>query len=276
MKRLGLVFVIAILGCGGGSSVTLDQFPVKAATAVCAQNFKCCDATELAGKTMSDCVNNNESFLALFSGTISDSQAKGRASYSATQMGTCISGISALSCAEWKAASDPMTSPSCTAAITAKVASGGACQQDYECTTGKCVGATVDANQNPVDGMCGPADPTVAIGQPCTSGGASCVSGAYCDSTSNTCKAQKAAGESCDPTGTGAECANSCDSTTSTCTCYVGCSVAGPVTGAGALWSLALLAAAIAAARLRRARLRRVGRSAAPPRGAHRGRFGTL
>jgi len=119
------------------------------------------------------------------------------------------------------------------------------------------VGATTTSTGTPVDGMCMPAPSTIAIGQPCTVGSSTaCVTGAYCDGTSMTCKAKKVAGQTCDPNGSGDECTNSCDTATSKCTCYVGCSVAGPVTAPGAALSLALLALAMGGARLRRGRRR--------------------
>ena len=254
MKKIGVGLVMMMFGCGGGSSgVSLDQFPQQSATTICKQNFTCCDPSELAGKTMADCVNNNQLLTGVLSGSISDAQAKGRASYNAAQMGTCLKEIAGLSCDEWKMGKDPTNRASCTAAITAKVAVGGACQQSFECTSGNCVGATTDDNGNPVDGTCMAAPTAIAVGAACTGVGDTCVQDAYCDSTSQTCKAKKAAGETC---ASSDECANTCDSATSKCTCYVGCGVAAPATRPGSLLSLAVLGLAIAGVRLRRRKRR--------------------
>ena len=65
MKKLGLVGIVLVIGCGGSSSpsVTIQSFPQQYAQALCAKNFGCCDAAELSGKTMAMCVDSNETFL---------------------------------------------------------------------------------------------------------------------------------------------------------------------------------------------------------------------
>lgn len=258
MKATALVLVVGLLGCGGGGgggSVSLSAFPQRAATAVCSQNFKCCDPAELAGKTMTDCVQTNEFFLLVTSSEISSSQSMGRATYHADKMGTCISSFSALTCDDWKAgnANGLMGSGACLEVTTPAVALGGACQQDFECTSGSCVGA--DTSQTPpVDGTCVAADPApaeIAVGGACTAGSDTCVSNAYCDPVSGTCQTRKAAGEAC---GSSDECANECDLGTGTCTCYVGCSAAGPVTPGRTLLALGLVALALLGARRGRRR----------------------
>jgi hypothetical protein len=252
MKNVGVGLVMIVLGCGGGSSsVPLDQLPQRSAATVCKRNFTCCDPAELAGKTMSDCMQSNEVMGGFISGAISDAQAKGRAAYNADQMGICLGEIAGLSCAEWKSGKDPAARPSCTAAVTPRVGDGGACQQSFECMSGNCVGSTTDDNGNPVDGACMAAAAQIAAGGACTGPGDACESGTTCDATSLTCQAKKPAGATC---ASSDECANSCDSTTNTCTCYVmvTCSAAGPVTPRGTLLSLALVGLAIAGVRGRR------------------------
>ena len=88
-----------------------------------------------------------------------------------------------------------------------------------------------------------------AIGAACSS--IECVDGAYCDSATSTCLANKAAGTACTSSD---ECVNECDTTTNTCTCYSGCNVGGPTTTRGALLSLLLLGASLAVRRSRRRR----------------------
>jgi hypothetical protein len=250
IKRIGLALSLVVLGCGSSSDVPLDQLASTYAGAICAQNFKCCDASELAGKTMQTCVQNNQSAISLLSGAVSDAQSKGRASYDAKKMGDCITSLKAASCDEWKSGTGPTNQNACMAAITPKVANGGACQQSLECVSGNCVGAV--QGDTPMDGMCQPADPVAAVGQSCLT--ATCADGAYCDDATLICKAVKGAGEAC---VSDSECANSCDTTTSKCTCYVGCGVAAPITTRSTLVSVALLGLVVAAARSGRGRRRR-------------------
>jgi hypothetical protein len=255
MKKLASVLALLALGCGsssgsngGGGGVPVEQFPQKYAEAICGQNFKCCDASELAGKTMSGCVSSNQSGLTLFVSIINDSVAKGRSGYSAQQMGACIASLKALSCDDFKKQTGE-NQAACMAAITPKVALGGACQGDFECIGGVCPdGDPGTLSGMPMDGTCVTAPVEAAIGQSCANG--PCASG-YCDPADSTCKALKGAGESCDPNSLAGECANTCDMNTSKCTCYAGCAVAGPMSPRTTALSLALLAL-VFTARLRR------------------------
>jgi hypothetical protein len=255
MKKVAAALAVLALGCGGSSGsggVSIDQFANQLAQALCAQNFKCCDASELTGKTMADCVSTNGLLLGVLTSSISSSQSMGRASYSAPEAGACITAIRGLTCDDWKKGVPVNNQPTCADFITPKVASGGACQQDFECVGGgTCVGADSGSNGNPpMDGVCTPADPEAAVGESCAT--ASCASGSYCDPATSTCKVQKGAGETCDPNGFANECANTCDVNTSKCTCYASCAVAGPFTPRGTLLSLALLGLTLFTARLRR------------------------
>jgi MYXO-CTERM domain-containing protein len=136
----------------------------------------------------------------------------------------------------------------CMAFVTPKVAAGGACTQDYECTTGNCEGADT-VSDPPVDGMCAGAISLAPIGAACAN--IECVDGAYCDSATSTCQASKGAGQTCT---SDTECNNECDTATGTCTCYSGCNVAGPTPPRGVLLSLLVLGAVLV---LRRSRRRR-------------------
>jgi MYXO-CTERM domain-containing protein len=220
------------------------DFPQKYAEAICSKNWECCPASELADKVKSDCVNNNEFGIGALVGEIKESQRKGRAAYDESKANTCADALSAMTCDEFKQTGGNMTT--CMSFVTAKVAEGGACTQDYECTTGNCQGANT-ADDPPVDGACAAAVSVAPIGATCSN--IECVDGAYCDFTTSTCLASKGAGEACT---SDSECINSCDTATNTCTCYSGCSVAGPTTTRGVVLSLLVLGAGLVVRRSRR------------------------
>jgi hypothetical protein len=246
MKTRLLMGITLLAGCGGGSSapIKIEDFPQKYAEALCTKNFTCCDASELVDKTMSVCVTDNQTVIGILISEINSSQAQGRASYDATQSGTCIDSLKAMTCDEFKQGIGGNMA-ACMAFIMPKVAMGGACSQGYECTTGNCEGATTEP---PVDGMCAAAPVVANVGQSCAVN--PCADGAYCDST-DTCQPAKAAGEACT---TDTECVNSCNPTTNTCSCYAGCAVSGATTTRGTLVSLLLLGAGLVFTRARRRR----------------------
>ena len=198
------------------------DFSQNYAEALCSKNWECCPTSELADKTKADCVSNNQFGISALVGSINESQSKGRAAYDAGKAGACVDSLNAMTCDEFKQGGGNMAA--CMAFVTPKVAEGGACTQDYECTTNNCQGATTDP---PVDGACAAAISLAPIGAACTA--IECVDDAYCDSATSTCVKVKGAGEACT---SDSECVNSCDTTTNTCTCYSGCNVAAGTTRA--------------------------------------------
>lgn len=251
------IVCVAALGCGGGSSgIGLNQLPAARAQALCAQNFKCNSAADLMNETDSDgkpltqqqCVMNIQTQWLITVSTISDGQAKGRVAYDQAKAEACIAGIKAMSCADWN--NGLKQPPECDQAFVAKVAVGGACQTEFECIDGVCVGAD-SSTTPPTDGVC---KAKVAAGQACMSVDLvtdTCADGTYCGS-GGTCVAKKAGGEACSGDD---ECgSDNCNETTSQCSGFVSCAVSGPVTAKSTLVSLAGLALVLAAVRRRRRR----------------------
>jgi len=233
-----LLAVAAVaLGCGGSESgVGLGAFPSKYSQALCAQNFRCCSAADIGGNTMMDCTDTNTSTLEFFASTIADSQSRGRVKYDADLMQMCVDAIAAMSCEDWALGFSITRQPAvCDAAVAPKVAPGGACRDDIDCTTHTCEGADLSAD---VEGTCAG---TSSLGKACT-GSADCSIGFYCDVSTSLCAAEKGAGEPCELE---LECATSCNSTTHQCSCYAGCAVAGPASpgliGLAAVAALILL-----------------------------------
>jgi hypothetical protein len=242
---------LALLGCGEGggsdSVVGLSQFPEKYAQALCAQNFRCCSATDIGSHTIAECLDSNTSSLEFFAAQISDSQTRRRVAYDADKMQMCIDAIAALSCEQWSVGFSISNQPMvCTDAIAPKVQPGGACLGDIDCTTHTCEGADLPAG---IQGTC---SATTSLGKPCTNS-ADCSTGFYCELSTNTCAAKKAAGEACD---THLECATSCNLTTGVCSCYAGCAVGGETPEIGISWLLAGAALLLIARRARRSRPR--------------------
>jgi hypothetical protein len=238
--------ILLLAGCGS-DGVTIENFAQKYAEAICSKNFQCCNAMELADKTMSTCVTNNQFAISALTASINESKAKGRANYDDSKSGTCIDSLKSMTCDEFKQGVGGNMA-ACMAFVTPNVAMGGACTQDYECITGNCEGEDTSVDP-PVDGMCGGMISLAQIGAACSS--IECVDGAYCDPATSTCQANKGAGSACTSSN---ECVNTCDTATSTCTCYSGCNVAGATTTRGAVLSLLLLGVGLVVRRSRRRR----------------------
>ena len=230
--------MLLLAGCSDDKS-----FPQKYAQAICSKNFTCCPASELADRTMKDCLDNNEFAVAAQVGSINESQSKGRATYDASKTGACVDALNAMTCDEFKQQGLGGAMEACMSYVAPKVAEGGACAQSYECLTGNCEGADTAADP-PVDGICAAAITLAPIGESCAT--IDCVADAYCDFATDICVKRKGAGEACTSSS---ECINDCSA--GTCSCYAGCSVASGTTASGTALSLLLFAAALAFTRLR-------------------------
>lgn len=199
------LYVCALLaGCGGSSSVPVDNLGPELAKVSCSKIFECCTSAEVMAQFANITYNNQpitteqqcEDFTGgLFAGLLTPdykaSIAAGRIDYDADAAGECLDAAANLSCSAYSMLSTN-TSVGCdTPFIIPKVGDGGGCTQDYECTSGFCDGASDTA-----DGTCA-AMPTA--GQACTG---TCAHGLFCsyDQTAmmETCQPVKANGETCD------------------------------------------------------------------------------
>ena len=238
---LGLALSIGGGACGGGGgsagSVPVSQFAAQYSQAMCGQNFKCCSASDIDGRTMQDCVSTNSALFDVLSASIMEGQSKNRLSYDATKMGMCMDALKALTCDVWQMGLSMSSQPAvCLAAITPKVAAGGACESDLECTTAHCEGAD-SSTTPPTDGAC---TTLPAAGGSCAS--VDCADGLHCDGTNNTCVANTPGGQACTSDD---QCTNLvCNPNTHLCSGYAGCAVGGEAPPAGLL-SLVLLGVAI-------------------------------
>ena len=193
--------VLCMVACGGGdgsSSVAITDFATQFPDALCTKAFKCCTQVELSMlfdssttlTTTTQCDTYEETLFGFSVTRINASVTAGRVTYDADAAGACLGAISGASCTDFDHdATTPNAPPSCAPFLVAKVAVGGGCTQNYECTTGYCKGAVT--TPTPMDGMCA-AVPT--MGQACES---TCAAGLYCDFMSLTCQAVKADGSAC-------------------------------------------------------------------------------
>jgi hypothetical protein len=211
MKRL--VVCILLVGCGGGGegggTIDIDNLGLELGSASCSKQFECCTDAEIMQQFMNitfegQPITTEEQCVAfttaVFSGfavvQYKDSIAMGRTEYDGTAAADCIAAIESLTCAQYSTGTIPdMASSSCRPFILPKVADGGGCTQDYECTSDNCVGATVQPGGPNTDGMC---KPMPTAGQRCDD---ECADGLYCgfdqSSGMEVCKATQSDGAQC-------------------------------------------------------------------------------
>jgi hypothetical protein len=203
-------FVVSVLlvGCGGGGTTELDNLGLELVTASCAKQFDCCTDAEIMQQYMGityngqpitteeQCVEfSNAVFTGLAIPHYKDSLAMGRIEYDGEAAADCIAEIGSLSCTEYGTSRNGDFPLECRPFLLPKVADGGGCTEDYECTSHNCVGATDQPNGPSTDGMC---KPMPAAGQPCDDNCATGLRCAYDQSAGmDVCQAKKADGMQC-------------------------------------------------------------------------------
>lgn len=218
-----LVVCVLLVGCGGGNGTTeLDNLGLELATTNCEKQFDCCTDAEIMQQFMGitydgqpittedQCVEfTNAIFSGLAVPHFKDSLAMGRIEYDGEAAADCIAEIGSLTCSEYSAGRNNELLLACRPFLRPKVADGGGCTEDYECTSHNCVGATDQPNGPSTDGMC---KPMPAAGQECDG---NCATGMYCgydqSAGMDVCQPLKADGMQCNVAD---ECMNDhCDST---------------------------------------------------------------
>jgi hypothetical protein len=192
-------------GCGGGGgSVSVDDLGTELAKVGCSKIFECCTSTEVMAQFANITIDGQpittEAQCESFSGGLfasfltpqyKDSIAAGRIAYDADAAGDCIDVAANLSCSDYSQLSGNESVHCDKPFIIPKVADGGMCAQDYECTGGYCDGAS----NSMVNGTC---KPLPTAGQDCNE---KCAQGLYCgyDQTAmkEACQAVKANGSAC-------------------------------------------------------------------------------
>ncbi len=187
------MFAVSVsVGCGGdddsggGSPVAIDDFGTQLGHVSCVRLFDCCTDAEIMANFMGITVEGQpittveqcESLVAGLFTTYAVANYKasielGRIEYSADAAGSCLGELGALSCSEYASLSSSGADAPvyCEPFIIPKVGDGGACTEDYECTSDNCEGASTEPK---TDGTC---KPTPTLGQDCDQ---ACASGSYC------------------------------------------------------------------------------------------------
>jgi len=220
-----------LLGGCGGSSSKADPGPASAAAmcqalipAIGAKLANCGGGLPgpLAGPVLA---------LSLNCQNFEEAQAAGRIAFDQAKAKACIDTFNAMTCAEVRAGGSLFT-PACAEAVAPRVAPGGLCTSSvgFECVAGSCdqsattacttggrclslatAGMPCAAPVQCAAGLaCGPsgtcetrsATTIVGAGANCTTIGAACADGLYCDGsvTPRLCSPLKAAGATCSGT----------------------------------------------------------------------------
>jgi len=183
-----------LVGCSGGGGVTIDQLPTELAKSSCSKLSECCTAEEfktqtLGADTEAKCEQVLGGFTTLGFGAINDSVHTGRVIYHSDKVRACLDAAAAASCVAYGADSGAGIT-ACEGVFEPKVAIGGQCGNDIDCTTKYCSGDSIDLNGKITYGVCanGP-----TAGMPCDHG--DCATGLSCDGS--TCAAPRADGAAC-------------------------------------------------------------------------------
>lgn len=127
-------------------NVPLTQFASVFAQVTCEKLFTCCTAAERMALEITDprtCVNQAGFLLSIITLVVSDSISQNRADYDGVAASMCARQYQAQTCAEARTGGafdlDRMMT-SCDSVIKPKVALGGACRQSLECIAGYCAG----------------------------------------------------------------------------------------------------------------------------------------
>jgi hypothetical protein len=167
-------------GCGEVHSIPIDQDATQIAQTVCSAAYRCCTLDQLVKNSNAgadagaDCTTDHTacehacetdtatSFRAQLT-TVQQSVDAKRAVFEQAKVDACLDTIRASTC-DGLNMTDHLTGvPGCDSFVTPLVPIGGACSQSYECMGSWCDGGTCAA--------------FMTVGQPCPSGGQSCLSG---------------------------------------------------------------------------------------------------
>lgn len=187
---------LAACGDGGGGGVAIDDLDSELARVTCAKLVECCTTQEFMEQTFgaedeTECRALFGAFAGILVNVYKDSIAAGRLVYHGDRMADCVAAIEGQTCTEYAMVGDgDFATAGCENPFEGKVAAGGQCALDEDCTSGWCTGDSVDFEGNITYGTCGAAP---GSGMPCED--FECGDGLYCEAS--TCAPQKADGMAC-------------------------------------------------------------------------------
>lgn len=191
MHKLAVVLTLVFAACGGGASLSLEEYPQEVRDAFC-QNFVKCGVI----KDLETCrkldfgvdIQLTETFLAAVD--------SGKAKFNGDKAKSCVDGIADASCDVFD--DTQRAGPvECSQILTGTLRAGGACTVSAECISLDC--RIQDCNMACCPGTClGDTAPVVAkLGEACQRQTTRCETGSYCDSDSGTCLAVKPLNAEC-------------------------------------------------------------------------------
>lgn len=190
MRRAWILVAAALVGCGGGKSGSNNNNNNNTQQAADLATF-CNNAVGATTTVTTACLHANPDFLTgltTFSlydcSALAKEVAAGRVSYDSGQAAACASAIGSATCQQLV---DEDVPASCKAALTGKVANGGACYNDVDCASGTC-----NASVGTCPGVC---QAFAQLGDSCAS--ANCAPGLACDGSPSTCKTASAENGAC-------------------------------------------------------------------------------
>lgn len=196
MRKLLLIAALMASGCGGGSSNNGGTGGTGGTGTTGTFDQACANLTQATTSKFVACLKANTAALAsvLQGAAFSSSNqctdggkaiAASRASYDSAKAASCLAAFGAATCDTLESVADS----ACQGVLTGKVAAGGACYTDVDCSGGTC-----DASGSSCPGKC---VASIAKGQPCGAAAAGqCGPGLVCGSGS-TCVTPAAAGAVC-------------------------------------------------------------------------------
>lgn len=162
------------------------------ARAVCPKAYSCCTSMQLmdnesAGTNQAECERDTERSFTDHFAAVLGSQDQGRATFRRDLIDLCVATIQAADCPALRVVNRLRAVPGCERFADPLVATGQACANDWECTSGDCADA-----DHATPGVC---LPRAAKGASCAT--VECVEGLLCDTTSKLCIEPQADGTGC-------------------------------------------------------------------------------
>jgi len=193
-----LVATISILAaCGGedNGSISIEELPIESARISCAKLEACCTLEEFmdqtfGGSTIAECEQLYGGLTSIIVPLLNDSVANGRMIYHGDRVADCFAQLEDQSCTEFQSQTSQDLG-NCKNPFEPMVANGGVCGEDFDCTSGFCIGEEIDFETSEITyGVCGDAP---GAGQQCVD--FDCAAGLYCDS--GTCATPQPDGAQC-------------------------------------------------------------------------------
>jgi len=201
MNKLLVVLTLALTACGGGGSLSIEEFPQELRDAYCSDLVRCgvvkdlatCQKESLGGFELDFRLNASD--LGVFD--------SGKAKFDGGKAKSCVDQIASASCDLTDEVQrglslllDRALPESCGQAFTGTLHAGEVCTSSAECISQLCQGPSCD--HACCTGTCvGDAAPAIAkAGESCAQR-QRCASGTFCNAANTTCTALKAAGSAC-------------------------------------------------------------------------------